>query len=153
MASSPKPSNPADILQTIQSNSTQVGILATELSNRIEQFETWLNSLPGRVETDYWGNDPDGDPCSMGLRLHRAGKKWIISYAYFSDEFDDPGDIEWSPLASSSVEIKAAGIQFFPRLLEAIAEKQQATVAKLKKTQEEFDVFARAIGANTKEAK
>jgi hypothetical protein len=142
---------PAEILRTIEARSKRVNELATQLSKRIESFEAWLNQLPGRVETKLWVSESPGSLESFGLRLHRAGKRWIISYGWWHEEISDPEDDPWSPLTDASIEVKMRALQLFPKLLEQIAAAQVETADRIEAAQAAFDEFARVIGAIGKE--
>src|SRR5688572_17559264 len=63
---------PAQIKEAIQEKAHKVREASTELSDRIQRFEAWLNKLPGRVEASTWRDHPDHPhmDISLGLRFH-----------------------------------------------------------------------------------
>jgi hypothetical protein len=79
-----------------------------------------------------------------GLRLHRAGKEWIISCGTFSPEFPE-SRIEWSPLVDAAMRIKMAAIKIFPDLLEAIEKSQDRMVVELTRASATYDEFAKTL--------
>jgi hypothetical protein len=138
---------PAELLSAIEAGSRRINELATALTARIEAFEQWLNALPGRVETSLWIDDPAGDPQrSLIIELHRSGKRWILSYSWWHDEFSDPGDpIQWTPLMEAPVTVKIAAVRAFPQLLQRMVETQQKLAKQITEAQSVFDDFARQI--------
>ena len=143
--------SPAEMLRTLEFKSKRIKQLATQLSHRIDRFETWLNDLPGKVEAELWV-EPNSLEYSdyFGLLLHRAGKQWMVSYDRHR-EGDDPDEREWRPLREASVDAKLRAVNLFPKLLERIVEEQDALVRRLEAAQSDFDVFAAEIGAEPNE--
>lgn len=161
------PPTPAQILKKIEDGSQRVNQLATELSQRIIEFEDWLNQLPGKVHTTLWlplPRDADG-PRKFGLCLSRSGKRWSLSYGHTggfrtqswgrgvenqSDAYTSGDDsdikIDWNPLSDASVENKLFAVKHFPQLLAKVTEEQDRLAKKLQNAHGEFDAFAHAIG-------
>ncbi len=151
---SPKvPAPVPETLREIEEGSRRVNKVATELSQRIEAFEQWLNKLPGRVETTLWVRDggEGGYETYFGLLLHRSGKKWIVSYGYSDNSGRPDDDWSWTPLNEASLEIKVKAVGNFPDLLKEIVKAQQSLTRRIEQAQSAFDDFAQAIGISSTE--
>src|SRR5688500_711650 len=78
-----EPRPPNFIVESITKQATIVREAAAELTTRIGAFERYLSSIPGRVETEYFGQHPESTAEDQGnyflvLKLHRDGKEWIL---------------------------------------------------------------------------
>ena len=143
--------DPQQTIVAISEQSTLVKDAATELSDRIELFTSWIGKLPGRVETTNYGKHPDDDGAgnlSFCLRLHRDGKEWTISYGSFHEAYnnDPENPVDWKPLSEAPVRIKLLAISQFPDLLESIAKSQKRLAKEIKAACTEFDDFAAKVG-------
>ncbi len=135
------PTSPKHVVTEIEANAKTVNWEASQLSNRIEQFQAWLNSLAGRVKTQYWtcvddlGNE-------FGMKLDRAGKEWALYYAFtHGDQAPD-----WFVLAEANIETKLRAIAMFPEFLKKMRDAQLDRAKEMAKATEQFDIFANAIG-------
>ena len=138
---------PDELLLAIETGSKKVHELATGLSNRIQSFERWINTIPGRVETTLFLDALDGDgEWSFLIRLHRSGKRWIVSHGHWSPIFMDGEDPEWQPVTEASIETKMAVVRALPKLLEKLAETQRDMAKQIEAAQAEFDGFAQKFG-------
>jgi hypothetical protein len=147
MSNVPRP--PTDIIQAIDLKAIQVREAAARLTQCIEDFEIYLSSLNGRVETYTWGTHPDSThrlPIRMGLGLFRRGKSWVICFAA-EGPIENVEGSEWSLLKEASLKIKIAGIRMFPDLLEAIEKSQMCLMEQIQKAVAEYNIFATAIKA------
>jgi len=142
---------PKVVLDSITTQAERVRQAAAELTKRIEHFQEWLGSVPGRVETDYFGphpdakTDEDGAFRSLVIRLHRDGKKWILSFAHFDERHthEEWGAFsEFKPLADAPLKIKMAAVKHFPNILAAIEKSQVQLVNELNAATSEYDAFA-----------
>ena len=145
---------PKVVLQSITTQAERVRRAAAELTKRIEQFQEWLGNLPGRVETDYYGEHPyandaeDNAMMSLVIRLHRDGKKWILSHATQDERWshtESGGLTEFKPLVDAPLKTKIAAVKMFPNILAAIEQSQMKLVAELEAATSEYDAFAATI--------
>ncbi|MCG8405528.1 MAG: hypothetical protein MI923_10060 [Phycisphaerales bacterium] len=141
------------IAEVVETQSQELNQLATELSERIKAFEEWLNRLPGKVEAVEWEAIPDLNAppvVLLGLRLHRSGKTWVLSYDY--SRFNESHSIrDWTLLSEASVNIKIDAVKIFPSLLKKIVSEQNEKIKELQSVHNTFDDFAKVIGMTAKE--
>ena len=145
--------SPDLIKLAIAEKSIAVKNAANELSARIQCFEAWLGKLPGRVETYCYETHPDAvgmDPLELGLRLHREGKKWVLSYTNYHPSLE-PDGIDWTPLSEAPLQLKLAAVEMFPNLLAAIENSQEKLAARINMVCTTFDSFASKVGMSGKE--
>jgi hypothetical protein len=156
------PQRPADqIVKAISEKSKSVRDFATELSNRIVEFQDYLAHLPGRVEATTSGLHPDNDihddaHDAMGdyyliIALRRHGKEWVLETAEGYADDDRPWD--WKPLHEASLKVKIAAVKLFPDLLQAIETSQDRLVAEIMQAMSEYDSFAARLKKPSPEAK
>lgn len=143
--------DPAQIVESLQVKSTVYKEASTKLSERVHRFESWLNTLPAKVETYHSFEHPDGPPLKVVLRFHRVGRAWRISWDVYNEDFE--ADASWDPLTEAPVVIKQAAIAAFPALLEDMEESQERWTKKLLKTCEDYDQFESTLPVLKKEGK
>ena len=142
----------SEVLKAIEFGSGKLNKLATGLSKRIEQFETWFSKLPGKVDTIYSIDDPDGTPNSeLGFRVHRFGKRWILSHGY--GQYGIWEGTTWTPVAEASLETKLLAVSIIPQLLANVLNAQEHLARRLEQAHAEFDSFARLMGIDQTEDK
>lgn len=139
------PVSPVDHFKTIESGSREFHTLAGGVSIRVEEFERWLNGLPGRMEANSSIADPSQNEVALCLRFQRAGKDWAIFYDYFSGHHPDAPD-HWQLLRGAPVDVKILALRAFPALLKSIADEQQRRIDALHAATNEFDEFAKTLG-------
>ncbi len=115
----------------------------------IERFESWVTSIPGRVESTIHLPDPTpeaADPRDFELvvRVARDGKEWRVTWGYWELGDDDP--ILWKPLREASVEIKLYVIPKLPSLILEMAEQQDRLKARIDAVATSFESFAGKVG-------
>lgn len=151
------PRPPKVILESIKSHAEKVREAAAELTKRVEHFEQCLGKIPGRVETDYYGDDPDPDnpeeaaAVSLVIRLHRSGKNWTLSYAYHDLRWshdESGGFTEFKPLVDAPLKIKIAAVKMFPNIFAAIEMSQKKLVTELEAATAEYDAFVATLRAS-----
>jgi hypothetical protein len=144
-----------EVIKSIEGKSGKIKDLATAISDRIILFEKWLGTLPGRVDAAFWMDDPEEDPRSgalVGLRVHRAGKQWLISYGFDSPGRNPDEPVNWTPLAEAPLKFKLLALEYFPNLLASMEKQQDYLCQKMVQSAKDFDVFAATIGiASVKE--
>jgi len=151
-----KPSRPSpEVIESIKHNAARVREAADEMTKRIEQFETYLGSLKGRIDTMHFGTHPDATPpqyeLELGIRLHRKDKAWVLSWSEYHPSFHEEHGMEWKPLKEASLKIKIAAMKMFPDLLEAIEKSQIQLVEEIEGATADFDTFAKTFKANGRE--
>lgn len=142
---------PIEIVESIKDESANVRQAASDLTDRIARFRTYLSKLKGRVETEVYGRHPDSDqfeeatgsPVSLGIKLHHIGQEWELS---FGVDQDPEIATEWRPLVEAPLKLKMAGIKLFPDLLLAIERSQKQLTSDITKASKEFDEFAESLG-------
>jgi len=145
--------SPQEVLQSIGTNATAVRNAATGLSECIEEFQTYLSKLPGRVEAECFGVHPDAESLeqaesmSLVLRFHRDGKGWRLSWGSYYDQYHNDPDhsVEFKPLDTAPVKIKVAAVKMFPNLLVAIELSNEALVKKIEEAKAEYRSFADSL--------
>ena len=147
MPSKPRP--PLEIEKSIDEKASQVREAASELNKRIEFFEEYLSRLRGKVEAFTYIAHPERDDpmdnLELGLKFHREGKAWQISYGDYKPLYHDEHPIDWKPLREAPLKLKIAGVMMFPDLLQAIERSQLQLVAKITEAIKEFDDFAASL--------
>jgi len=155
MPKKPPRSSP-EVVASIQDQAARVREAADEITKRIEQFQTYLGSLKGRVDTTHFGVHPDHDPydpqdqVELAVRLHRQDKAWLLSWGNYHPAYDDR-PINWQPLTEAPLKIKIAAVRMFPDLLEAIEKSQVRLAEAIEEATGEFDAFAKTLAANERE--
>jgi hypothetical protein len=151
------PRPPKVILESITNQAEKVREAAAELTKRIEHFQQCLGKIPGRVETDYYGADPDADNAedhffqALVIRLHRTGKNWTLSYAFHDERrsVEESGPFtEFKALVDAPLRIKIAAVKMFPNILAAIEMSQKKLVTELEAAAAEYDAFAATLRAS-----
>jgi hypothetical protein len=114
---------------------------ATLVDQRIQKFEEWVATIPGRVETELTLPDPAGDErVEILLRLERSGKKWTVEYSYiFNDDYDA---LTFKPLVEAGIRLKVGMLPQLPRLIESMVESQDQLSKDIDEATKEFDNFA-----------
>lgn len=98
---------------------------ATVLSNQWLRFEEWLNTLPGRVTSEYSDD-------SLTIIAKRKGSKWGVF-------FTDASHLEPTAMTEASLVIKIKAIEMLPQLLMAMEKNQHLLVEDLKQACTKFD--------------
>lgn len=141
-------SGPEKLRPAIEAISGRVHQHATSLSKRLSLLDNWLCQLPGKTETELWMPMPEqGGDLAIGLLLHRANKKWLISYDVRREESDARNADEWKPLADAPIEVKLLVVRLLPPFLERINERLQELADKLEAAHVDFDELVPDIGA------
>ncbi|MDB5318537.1 MAG: hypothetical protein JWN40_168 [Phycisphaerales bacterium] len=152
---------PRVLLESITSQAERVRQAAAELTKRIEHFQEWLGKVPGRVETDYYGDHPNAKDeedralMSFVIRLNRSGKEWILSYATHDERWSHESSgpfTEFKPLVDAPLKTKIAAVKMFPNILAAIEKSQIELVSELDAATSEYDAFAATLMATHPEA-
>ena len=147
----PTKPNPQEIVRSIELQSKEINELATLLSQRIIDFETWLNALPGKVEAECSVNLPNKMIFTMFLR--RNGKPWSIFFSLCHPDETTLNKISKvflsKPLIDADLDSKMIAVQNFPSLLLEIKSIQDKRLAELRKSHANFESFAQTIGLKT----
>jgi len=145
-----------EVVASIQDQAARVRGAADEMTKRITEFQTYLGSLKGRVDTTHFGTHPDHDPydpqdqVELAVRLHRQEKTWLLSWGNYHPAYDDR-PINWQPLTEAPLKIKIAAVRIFPDLLEAIEKSQIRLAEQIEAATAEFDAFAETLTKSGKE--
>ena len=128
-------------LSALADRHDRVKSLSDSLTERIQQFEEWIGTLPGRVPTTIALPDPDrNDEYEIAIGLERAGKKWLVNYAYiFHGDYEG---VELKPLSEAGVKTKALVLPLLPKLIEAMVGSQERLAEQIEEANKEFDAFA-----------
>lgn len=153
---SKKPYRPApEVIESIQDHAASVRDAAEGLTKRIEQFEVFLGSLKGRVDTMHFGTHPNsGDPqdqLELGIRLHRQGKDWVLSWSDYEPSYHEVHGMNWQLLKEAPLKIKIAAVKMFPDFLEAIEKSQIQLAEEIIEATSQFDAFAEMLTKDGKE--
>lgn len=140
----------SSLFEALQDTSPRYAKLATNLSNGIEAFESFLLSLPGKIETCVYSSSPTID---LGLRFVRLGKSWNLQVGI--NDSDGPPDcdhdgspiLSWASLREARLELKIEATTLFEGLLAQLLEIQQQRLEKLSRV----DGFIRSLGTGMKE--
>jgi hypothetical protein len=124
---------PVEVLKSINERAAHLRAAAEQLTEVIQDFERYLGSIPGRVETVYYAQHPDAKTeaeraeVSLAIKLHREKDNWILSCGTHNEwwENQDPTyKIDYKTLTQAALKFKIAAVKQFPNLLEAIAKSQ-----------------------------
>jgi len=130
-------------IQSINDNVAVVRSAINHLNDRIRRFQDYLSILPGRTEAACYFpefRDETGNKKCIGLKLHREGKAWILSWSL--EDMDDPfSTAEWKPLLDAPIRHKLLCVSGFPELLGAIATAHHILVNQITSTVEAYDKF------------
>jgi hypothetical protein len=152
------PDSPLTPLEVISRQAAEVRDAAASLTDRIKQFQSYIGSIPGRVETDHYvhlaGNE------GIVLRLHRQGKEWVLSFCIHINHGLRQGFLpifeeqpEFKLLIDAPLRTKVAAVEAFPSFLDAMVKSQTSLVNSLKASTEEFDQFFSQLPKMEKEGK
>lgn len=121
------------LYDSLQETSPQYAILASSLSNGIEALESFLQSLPGKIETQVCSENPiEG----LALRFSRDGKGWQLDVGFPTGrEYDGEPEYNWSTLRETTIETKIEATTLFEKLLERMLDTQKTRLEKLSKVQ------------------
>ncbi|HDZ21833.1 hypothetical protein LCGC14_0225630 [marine sediment metagenome] len=153
---SKKPHRPAsEVVKSIRNHAVGVREAAEGLTERIEQFEVYLGTLKGRVDTVHFGAHPNADPeekdqLELAIRLHRQDKQWVLSWSSYHPEYPEEYGMEWKPLKKAPLKIKIAAVKMFPDLIEAIEKSQMRLAEEIEAATAQFDAFAETLAKNGK---
>jgi hypothetical protein len=117
--------DPKPQLDAIALKAEAVREAALSLSNRIADFQNWLNTMTGRVETELIGD-------RLILRLKRDGKEWVL----FARR-EDTGELK--PILDCNLADKISAIKMFPDLLQAMEASQGKLVSDIEAAVSKFD--------------
>jgi hypothetical protein len=147
--------SPPEVVESIQDHAADVREAAEELTKRIEQFEVYLATIKGRVETMHFGVHPssDGveDQLELAILLHRKGKDWMLSWSDYHPSYHEQHGMDWQPLKRAPLKIKIAAVRMFPDFLQAIEKSQKRLSEEILEATSRFDVFAETLTKNGKE--
>ena len=141
----------AQIIESINKKAGAVKDSAAALNERIRHFEQYLGSLPGRVDTIFYGWHPEEhEPwMSLAIRLHREGKDWVLSCGTYDERaVSREGadyDVGYKRITDAPLKWKMAAIKQFPNLLAQIEKSQDQLIEEMDKVAAEFDVFAATL--------
>ena len=108
------------LTKKLEESSKAFGDCATQLSNQIVAFESYLNSLPGKTEIIV------RDKIGNGLKFGRAGDgKWILVFGPKA-----AGGIA-SELSKLSIELKTEAVPLFEPLVQALIKQMNERLAKV----------------------
>jgi hypothetical protein len=130
-------------LERIQANAPEVRSAATELTQQIKMFETWLGKVPGRVPVSLllW-TDEQGNEEYLAFRRHP--KDWaLVTFSSHVQSFDTSTP---QLLRDAAIDTKANMMKHLPRLLEAMAKEQEAVAKRAREAAGDFKAFAQEIG-------
>lgn len=149
MARPREKSDPPSLVQSIQDHAAAVREAVGGLNDRIERFQQYLTTMKGRTETLCYVTHPDyphegSDGKCLGLKLHREGKEWLLSYAAL-DEADPSFEPEWNRMVDAPLKYKVVLARAFPDLLDAIAKTQQKLVNEVVAVTEFLDEFEESL--------
>ncbi|HUT61220.1 MAG TPA: hypothetical protein VNA25_25505 [Phycisphaerae bacterium] len=148
------PRSAPEVITSIKDNAARVRDAADGMTKRIEQFQVYLGSLRGRVDTTHFGSHPDYGPqdeVDLALRLHRKEKAWVLSWGSYHPIYNDENPMDWQPLTEAPLRIKIAAVGMFPDLLEAIEKTQIRLAEEIEEVTAEFDAFAESLNKGGKE--
>lgn len=147
MSVSDDPRTSAEVVGAIAEKATAVRNSALALTDRIKRYQKYLGALEGRVEAIHWGKHPDDDDgnLELGLRFHRQGKEWIISWGADHAQANPDIPTDWNPLVDAPLKIKIASVDLFPELLIAIERSQRKLARQANKACDAFDEFAKTL--------
>ena len=145
--------DPSEIVESIGQKAASVKDAVAALTGRIEQFQTYLGGVRGRVESYCYGAHPDADSeedrnlMSLCLWLHKEGKEWVLSWANHDERHTHYDDytMNFKPLVDAPLKIKLAAVKMFPDVLETIEKSQSELVRQVTKATEEYDAFAASL--------
>jgi hypothetical protein len=146
----PRPSS--EVIRSISEKAARVREAATAVTKRIERFQALLAELPGRIETDFYGDHPDAKAEDAGLyylvlRLHRKGKDWALLWDTYHENYANMPDWreDFQPLVDAPLKIKMAAVKLFAQFLEAIETSQDKMTEQLTATVAEYDKFEASL--------
>ena len=145
---------PPAVVESIKEHAAAVREEAKELTKRIEQFEAYLATVKGRMDTTHFGRHPDCDPeedLDLAIRLHRSGKEWVLSWANHNSGYHEEHAMDWQLLKEAPLKIKIAAVQMFPDFLEEIEKSQIRLAKEIRRATTEFDEFIKKLPLNEKE--
>ena len=149
------PRSAPEVVASIEDHAVGVRNAADEMTKRIEEFQGYLGTLRGRVDTTHFGTHPDSDgpeyELELAIRLHRQQKAWLLSWSNYHPDYHEEHPMEWQPLKEAPLKIKIAAIRMFPDLLEAIEKSQIRLAREIEKATTEFDAFTETLKTGGKE--
>jgi len=149
----PAERSPSEIVSSIRNKADSVQIAAASLSENLESVVEALGAIPGRVETFTWIRDPEDLDyhTEFGIRFHRKGRKWILSYGWYRHGFEEEG-IDWHDLSEASLQIRMTIVDMLPDLLLRMETAQDELVKKLADASLRADDFLKSLEARSEEA-
>jgi hypothetical protein len=139
----------AEVTASIAAKALKVREAANGLTQRIQQFEAYLAELPGRVEAISYGEHPEIPKQKFGLRLHRLGKDWVLSYCENGGLFEKE---DWRSFREAPLWFKIVGVELFPDLLVSIEESQDTLIGCINNASTTYDNFAQTLNMKPKRA-
>jgi hypothetical protein len=138
------------IAKDLLEGSGRLNSLATEVSIRVDNFEEWLNNLPGKVAVECFESVPSSpaNKTLLGLAFARDGRRWKLDVGY--KPIDGKGEQEWTTLTEAGLDTKCRAIKLFGNLLAVMLKKQRQQTEKFENACAEFDSFAVGLGIGNK---
>lgn len=129
----------AKIISEIDSLSTKTGQLSTTVSRHLEEIESRLCKLTGKIEV--WHTDNRGD--LLGFTRIRGGD-WVLQY------YDVAADERYTA-THANIEIKAKAAILLPALLNKMRNEQSRHIALLKNAVVSLETGAITVDDMSKE--
>lgn len=123
----------------MNNDATKLRSAADELNQRIEIFESWLNSYPGKVRAEV-----EMKTAGHGVRMlsfERRGKSWALVVT-------DQAVAGHTLLRDSSLDTKLEALELFQSLVSRMRTMREELVFRIEMSVANFDGFAQSIGIN-----
>jgi len=118
----PPPDSPPQ-LSEIEDVSREFQVLAKTVSDKLDAFQAWFQSLPGKLEVSV--SLPETANRHHHLALERVKDGWEL---LFSSAYDESR----YPVAKASLANKCIIVSMLPKLLKELYEEQREAVAQLR---------------------
>ncbi len=125
-----------DSLSQFTAANAELKEIATQLSERILRFETWLNTLPSKTATEV-----ADDSHQFRIRLARKNNRWRVETPDLTAE---DSDATWIGLSEAPLALKIKAVKLFGYLIEVCNGKQAKLVEETRQANSEFDKLAEA---------
>jgi hypothetical protein len=153
MAKEPE-SQPPEIASKLVGLSNKLHSLASSLSQHIEAFEQWINSLKGKVPVTVWAPNRDNSGLLQGVRVARSRGLWFIEHGTVGEALpgDEP-DPEWQRLRDAPLEVKIAAVDLFPVLVRQLMGEQEGQINRINRAMSKLIEIEQMLGIAVKEGK
>lgn len=115
-----------DLLSDVNRKAEQYASKASQLSDLLEEAETFLQEMPGKIQTEAQGE------CGA-LAFRKGPAAWRLYWREGCDYFDESSGEDWVLVTDASVVVKSLAAQVLPMLVERIFTTQEERLEEVEK--------------------